>query len=156
MNRDEYFTESPIPVEPLEEGVRGEEGKSVVTLQGVVRRDREGVDELDHVVFEAELARAVEGISALCREVEDRWDGAVLLFRHRVGRVGAGETSVFIAVTAACREDALAACRFVMERVRALPGLLRRDVFRGGSSRLSHDTRETFLLSDDAFSLPQS
>jgi molybdopterin synthase catalytic subunit len=151
-----YFVEGPIPVESLEEGARLEEGLTVVTLQGVVRADRNGAGELDHVVFEAEASRSEEGVAALFRAGGERWPGIRLVFRHRLGSVGVGETSVFLAVGAPRREDALAACRFLAENLKSLPGLLQRDVFRDGSSRPSHSAHEALLLSDDPLSLPQS
>jgi len=156
MTESAYFVEGPIPVEPLEEGARREEGFTVVTLQGVVRPDREGAGQLDHVVFEADAVRSEEGVAVLFRAAGERWPGIRLLFRHRLGPVGVGETSVFLAVGAARREDALAACRYLAEHLKSLPGLLQRDVFRDGSSRPSHSAHEAVLLSDDALSLPQS
>jgi molybdopterin synthase catalytic subunit len=150
-----FFSESPIPVEALEEGARGDEGKSVVTLQVVLRRDREGTDELDHVVYEADLVRAEDEVLGLRRDVSERWKGQ-LLFRHRLGAVRVGETVFFIAVTSAKRDDALAACHNVLERVRHMPGVRKKDYFRDGSSRYSLTPHETILLSDDAFTLPQS
>ncbi len=151
-----FFSDSPIPVEALEERARGEEGKSVVTFQGVIRRDKEGGEELSHVVYEADRGRAEDDIRALVREVSERWNGATLLFHHRLGMVSVGETAVFMAVSAARRQDALSACHHAAERVRTLPGLRKRDAFRDGTSRLSLTPHLTILLSDDAISLPQS
>ena len=152
---DAFFTEEAIPVETLEESARSEEGRTVVTLQAVIRRDKEGKGELDHVVYEAELGRAEDEVRSIQRDVAERWRGS-LVFRHRLGHVRAGETSVFLAVTAPRREDSLYACHHVMDRVRHLPGLRKTDVFRDGTSRVTQVRHETLLLSDDAFSLPQS
>lgn len=154
MSRHGFFLEGPIPVETLEESARREEGL-VVTLQAVLRRDRDGQDELQQVVYEADLTRAEDEVLSLRRDVSERWQGT-LTFLHRLGPVKVGETSVFLAVTAARRDDALSACHHVTERLRHMPGLRKWDVFKSGLSRLSHTPHETILLSDDAFSLPQS
>lgn len=155
MTAHGFFVEAPIPVETLEEEARRDEACTVITLQAVVRRDKEDAGELDHVVYEAELVRAEDEILSLRRDISERWQGT-LVFRHRLGTVRAGETSVFIAVTAPKREDSLYACHHVMDRVRHLPGLRKVDVFRDGTSRVTQIRHETLLLSDDAFSLPQS
>jgi molybdopterin synthase catalytic subunit len=155
VSADGFFVEGEIPVQSLEEELRRDDGRVVVTLQSVVRLDREGEEELARVVFESEVSRAEDELLTIRRDVSERWRGTLLL-RQRLGSVPVGETSTFIAVTAQRREDALAACHNVLDRLRRLPGLRRRDVFRSGLSRLSHTPHETILLSDDAFTLPQS
>ena len=156
MTEDGFFSDDPIPVEALEERARGEEGRAVVTFQGVIRADKEGGEELAHVIYEADRPRAEDDIRALVREVSERWNGATLLFHHRLGMVSVGETGVFMAVSAGKRQDALSACHHAAERVRTLPGLRKKDVFRDGTSRFSLKPHMTILLSDDAISLPQS
>lgn len=153
--RHDFFIDGPIAVEALEETARRGEECLVVTLQAVIRRDRDGQDDLDHVVYESDVFRAEDEVLALRRDVSERWNG-VLTFLHRLGPVPVGQTSLFLAVASARREDALAACHHVMERARRMPGLRKRDVFKSGASRLSHVPHETILLSDDALSLPQS
>lgn len=155
MSPEGFFVEGEIPVQSLEESLRQDDGRFVVTLQSIVRQDREGGEELARVVFESEVTRAEDELVDIRRDVTERWRGT-LTFCHRLGPVAVGETSLFIAVTASRREDALAACHSVLDRVRRLSGLRRRDVFRSGLSRLSHTPHETILLTDDAFTLPQS
>lgn len=155
MSAHGFFNERAIPVETLEEGLRKEDGKTVVTLQGVLRRDKEGEEELMYVTYEADLIRAEDEVLGLQRHVAERWRGE-LLFRHRLGRVPVGETVFFIAVTAPRHSDSLIACQHVLERLRHMPGFRKKDVFRDGSSRYSHASHETILLSDDVFSQPES
>jgi molybdopterin synthase catalytic subunit len=156
MTANGFFNPAPIPVERLEEEARSQQGKAVVTLQGVLRADAEGPSVLDHVVYEVDHIRVEDEISAIRRDVAERWHGAALFFRHRLGVVRVGETNVFMAVTAAKKEDALAACHHVLDCLRRLPGLRKRDVLRNGSSHISHASHEAILLSDDAISMPQS
>jgi molybdopterin synthase catalytic subunit len=151
-----FFTESPIPVNLLEEKVRLQEDKSVVTFQGVVRRDKAEAGELVRLEFEADRRRAEDELQGIVRDVSERWHGAELLFVHRLGAVPVGETCVFIAVSAERREDALAGCRHAADRLKSLPGLRKKDVFRDGTSKYSFTPHITILLSDDALSVPES
>jgi molybdopterin synthase catalytic subunit len=51
---------------------------------------------------------------------------------HRVGRVGIGETSVVIAVSAPHRRDALAACKDAIDELKERVPLWKKEVYAGG------------------------
>jgi molybdopterin synthase catalytic subunit len=51
---------------------------------------------------------------------------------HRIGRVGIGETSVAIAVSAPHRADALAACRDAIDTLKLEVPLWKKEVYEGG------------------------
>jgi molybdopterin synthase catalytic subunit len=51
---------------------------------------------------------------------------------HRVGRVGIGDTSVVIAVSAPHRQDALAACKETIDQLKERVPLWKKEVYEGG------------------------
>jgi molybdopterin synthase catalytic subunit len=51
---------------------------------------------------------------------------------HRIGRVGIGKTSVAIAVSAAHRHDAPAACHEAIDALKQLVPLWKKEVYEGG------------------------
>ena len=61
-----------------------------------------------------------------------RYDLCRVAMTHRVGRVGIGETSVAIAVSAPHRADALAACRDAIDTLKLEVPLWKKEVYEGG------------------------
>jgi molybdopterin synthase catalytic subunit len=51
---------------------------------------------------------------------------------HRTGRLEIGEASVAIAAASPHRGDAYAACRYVIERVKQIAPIWKREYFEGG------------------------
>ena len=58
--------------------------------------------------------------------------GALVLIVHRTGRVDIGETSILIAVAAPHRKAALEGCSYIIERVKQILPVWKREVWEGG------------------------
>jgi molybdopterin synthase catalytic subunit len=65
--------------------------------------------------------------------LEARYELIAVAIHHRVGRVGIGETSVVIAVSAPHRQDALAACKEAIDELKELVPLWKKEVYEGGA-----------------------
>jgi molybdopterin synthase catalytic subunit len=74
---------------------------------------------------EAECARIVA-------EAEERWECAVALV-HRIGTLAVGDSAVAIAAASAHREEAFAACRYVIEEVKRRVPIWKREFFADGT-----------------------
>jgi molybdopterin synthase catalytic subunit len=127
------ITEEPLRIESLVDALAPATGAdgAVVTFVGVVRNhnlDRR-VRYLEYEGYEPLALRAFERI---VREVGERWPGARMALHHRVGRLEVGEASVAIAAVSAHRGDAFAACRYVIERVKQIAPIWKREFFEGG------------------------
>jgi molybdopterin synthase catalytic subunit len=68
----------------------------------------------------------------IASELEERYDLCSVAIPHRVGRVGIGETSGVIAVSAPHRADALAACRDAIDTLEERVPLWKKEVYEGG------------------------
>lgn len=106
---------------------------AVVIFLGTVRGDRDGrrVAWLD---YEAYDALAVKVFRRLLDEAREHWPAARVAVHHRTGRVLPGEASVVIAAAAPHRAEAFAACRYVIERVKQVAPVWKRECFEDGAS----------------------
>ena len=77
------------------------------------------------------LSEVPLSVDAVVREVETDDAGAVAI-HHRVGRVGIGEPSVAIAVSAPHRGDALAACKDAIDTLKEQVPLWKKEIYEGG------------------------
>ena len=116
----DYLKRDAISVDPLLAEVSSVESSGVCVFLGTVRSSQgEQVTAIEYSAYpemaEAELERIIG-------EARERWPGARLAVRHRVGVVPAGEASIAIAAAAPHRAEAFDACRYVIEEVkRRLP-----------------------------------
>ena len=106
---------------------------AVVTFTGTVRAENAGRRVL-WLEYEAYEALALKAFQAILEEAREHWPGALVAFRHRTGRVGLGEPSVVIAASSPHRTEAFAACRYVIERIKQVAPVWKREFFDGGDS----------------------
>ena len=129
MNR-QYLTERPIDVDLLIDRVESEERGGVAVFLGTVRNHHAGrsVERLEYSAYgpmaEAECARIVA-------EAERTW-GASVALEHRTGALGIGEVSVAVAAAAAHRDEAFAACRYVIEEMKRRVPIWKREYYADG------------------------
>jgi molybdopterin synthase catalytic subunit len=71
-------------------------------------------------------------MAQIADELKRRYDLCEVAIHHRVGRVGIGETSVAIAVSAPHRQDALAACKDAIDTLKETVPLWKKEVYVGG------------------------
>lgn len=112
-------TLTDLPLDPaalLAEVASEGRGASVLFL-GTVRRSADDgpVEAIEYSAYDA-MAEAEFG--RILTEAHDRWPGARVALRHRVGRVPAGEASVAIAVAAPHRAEAYDASRYVIDETK--------------------------------------
>jgi len=94
---------------------------AVICFLGVVRGVEEGqpIAAIDYEVFTGMAKRQFD---LIFDQVEKRWPVTSIRLVHRVGRVSAGEPSLWVETIAPHREEAFAACQFVIaEMKRVVP-----------------------------------
>ncbi len=94
--------------------IEGDGAGAVASFTGLVRAD-DGVEllELEHWPGGTERA-----LTALAEQAVARWSLLGASVVHRVGPMRAGERIVFVAAAASHRADALAACTFLIDRLK--------------------------------------
>jgi molybdopterin synthase catalytic subunit len=104
---------------------------AVVTFLGTVRGLNQGRRVL-YLEYEAFEPLALRAFATIRDEARARWPSARVAFHHRVGRLELGEVSVGIAASSPHRAEAFAACRYVIERIKQIAPVWKREFFEGG------------------------
>lgn len=123
---------SPIDVQGvLERTKRGEDGAAVV-FEGVVRNQTRGRRTLylNYEAYEEMALRQMEELAGKALEQFQVRDVAVV---HRLGRLEIGETSVLIVVAAAHRAAAFEACRWVIDTLKRVVPIWKKEYFEDGA-----------------------
>ena len=104
---------------------------AVSVFLGLVRDNNKGRRVL-HLEYEAYEPLAVRGLDLIVTEAREKWPAVRLAIHHRIGRMEIGEASVAIAVSAPHRQDALAACKDAIDRLKETVPLWKKEVYEGG------------------------
>ena len=125
------LSEEPLSLETVVDEVVSEEAGAVATFVGTTRVHSRGrtVTYLEYEAYEGMAEREMEAIAS---ELRARYDLCDIAIHHRVGRVGIGERSVVIGVSAPHRHDALAACKDAIDTLKERVPLWKKEVYEGG------------------------
>jgi MoaE-MoaD fusion protein len=125
------LTDGPIDVGSVLAEVADERAGAVATFLGTTRVHSRGRTVV-HLEYEAYEGMAEQVMEEIAKSLLARYDLCRVAITHRVGRVGIGETSVAIAVSAPHREHALAACKDAIDTLKAEVPLWKKEVYEGG------------------------
>lgn len=109
-----HLTRHPLDVNELLAQVQGPERGGTCVFLGTVRNDGD-VTGIEYSAYEAMASAEIERILA---DAQQRWPDARVMLQHRLGLIPLGEASIAIAAAAPHRDEAFAACRFVIEEVK--------------------------------------
>ena len=124
-------TEEPLSLEAVVAEVADERAGGIATFSGTVRKQSRG-REVTHLEYEAYTEMAEDVMTQLAAGLLDRYELCAVAIHHRVGRLEIGEASVVIAVSAAHRQAALAACREAIDSLKETVPLWKKEVYEGG------------------------
>ncbi len=126
-----FLTEAAIDAARLAARTSGPGRGAQVSFVGTVRNHQDGrqVSELHYTAYgpmaEAQCRTIVD-------EAEARWPVSVAL-QHRVGTLAIGDTAVVVVATGDHREEAFAACQFVIEEVKRRVPIWKRERYADGT-----------------------
>ena len=127
------LTRDPIAVETLFAGLAGPGDGAVATFAGVVRDNQDG-RAVDHLEYEAHEPMAEMQMAQLGWDATGRWGLSAVRVQHRLGKMGVGEVSVFIGVAAPHRAEALEACHWLIDTLKAEVPIFKKEFFRDGAT----------------------
>jgi molybdopterin synthase catalytic subunit len=104
---------------------------AVVTFVGTVRDNNLG-RRVEALEYEAYGEMAVEEMRRIGEEMREKWGLHGIAMRHRVGRLGIGEISVVIAVSAPHREEAFGACSEALDLLKERVPIWKKEYYEGG------------------------
>ena len=125
------LSSEPLDLAAVVAEVTDERAGAIATFLGTTRIQSRGRT-VQHLDYEAYEGMAEQVMADIAEELRGRYDVRGIAIHHRVGRVRVGETSVAIAVSAAHRHDALAACREAIDALKQLVPLWKKEVYEGG------------------------
>lgn len=126
-----YLTSAPIDLAALVSAVEAPERGGIAAFTGLVRNHHGGraVLRLDYTAYgpmaEAECGRIVG-------EAQTRWPVAVAL-QHRIGSLAIGDAAVAIVVGSPHRDDAFAACRYLIDEIKRRVPIWKREFYADGT-----------------------
>jgi molybdopterin synthase catalytic subunit/molybdopterin converting factor small subunit len=125
------LTVDPIDVGAVIAEVADDQAGAVATFLGTTRVRSRGRTVL-YLEYEAYEGMAEKVMQEIATTLHERYELCRLAITHRIGRVGIGETSVAIAVSAPHREHALAACKEAIDTLKVDVPLWKKEVYEGG------------------------
>ena len=129
-----YFaiTEEPIDEAQLRRAVEDPGAGAILSFLGVTR-NQTGGRQVEYLEYEAYAQMAEKRMAAVAEEIRARWPSVKgVAIVHRVGRLGIGDASIGIAVSAPHRVEAFAACRYAIDRAKEHLPVWKKEVWRGG------------------------
>jgi molybdopterin synthase catalytic subunit len=131
------LTRDVIDYAALTEKVRRGSCGAVVTFLGTVR-DLTGEQVTVALDYEAYPGMAEKKMGEIVADARQRWPIGAIAIEHRLGRLEVGDISVAIAVSTPHRAEAFEACRYVMDRVKELVPIWKKENWADGRTEWVH------------------
>jgi molybdopterin synthase catalytic subunit len=125
------LSDEPLSLERAVDEVRDDRAGAIATFTGTTRIESRG-REVVHLDYEAYEGMAERVMAEIADSLTARYDLCKIAIHHRVGRVGIGDTSVVIAVSAPHRQAALAACKDAIDELKERVPLWKKETYEGG------------------------
>src|SRR5262245_12631712 len=136
-----HITAEPLDPAPLVALVSAPDMGAIVTFAGIVRNNFDGrpTAYLEYEAFEPMAKKVLEQLAAEARE---QWNTGAIAIHHRVGRLEIGTTAVLIVVAAPHRHEAFEAAEQIMDRIKQVAPIWKREVWADGASEWVGDEIE--------------
>lgn len=137
------ITREPIDVAEATAAVGDPSGGATVVFLGTTRDHNDGRRVIS-LEYEAYREMALSEMRKLVREAARRWNILAAAVIHRVGEVRIGEASVVVAVSAAHRDEAFSAARFLIDRLKEVVPIWKKEHYEGGELWIGSQQGERF------------
>ncbi|MGH7765758.1 MAG: molybdopterin converting factor subunit 1 [Candidatus Dormibacteraceae bacterium] len=107
----------PLDARRLEAAVAYKGAGAICTFTGVVRDNSRG-RAVTHLDYEAYEEMATAQMKKIGDEIGERWPQARVAMAHRTGKLEIGEASVVVSVSSPHRAEAIAACKWGIDRLK--------------------------------------
>jgi molybdopterin synthase catalytic subunit len=135
------ITYQPLDPERITREVRRDTNGAVVTFLGTTRVFSEGkrVVKLEYEAYEEMALKKLEEVRQEMRAEFGIDDVAIA---HRIGPVDIGQISLVVAVASPHRKEAFLACHKVVDRVKEIVPIWKKEVFEDGSRWVACEDHE--------------
>jgi len=131
------ITEEPIDHASLTDRVRSDNAGAVCTFLGTVR-EMTGQKQTVALEYEAYPEMALKKLAELEAQARERWPILEAAIVHRVGKLDLGEISVVVAVSCPHRHDAFDACRWLIDTLKEVVPIWKREQWADGAEEWVH------------------
>ena len=147
------LTRDTIDYTALTESVRSDQAGAVVLFLGTVREMTAG-RQTAALDYDAYPEMALAKLAELETEARDRWPIIEVAMTHRIGHLELGEVSVAVAVSTPHRPDAFEAARHLIDRLKEIVPIWKKENFTDGTTEWVHpgiepESGETGKLATD-------
>jgi molybdopterin synthase catalytic subunit len=105
-----------------------------VTLFAGTVRAVTGDQQTDYLEYEAYPEMAEASFASIAQEAQVKWPAiSAVAVMHRVGRLEIGDVSIAIAVAAAHRADTFDACHHIIDRIKQVSPIWKKEVGPDGA-----------------------
>ena len=136
-----YLTTEPIDVAKMLGQARESDG-AVCAFVGVVRNENEGRATVE-IRYEAYGPMAELEMERIASGLARQWPQARVQMLHRVGLLQIGEASVAVVAVSPHREEAFAACRAAIDRIKTTVPIWKKERHADGSEDWVDPTKQT-------------
>jgi molybdopterin synthase catalytic subunit len=131
MNTDIKISPSTLNVQDCVGWIIAPESGGIDVFIGTVRNATKG-KAVVRLEFEAYEKMALSEMEKLAQQAFDKWPVQKILIHHRTGVLQVGEMPVIIAVSAAHRDAAFEACRYLIDTLKQTVPIWKKEIFEDG------------------------
>ncbi|MCD8740129.1 molybdenum cofactor biosynthesis protein MoaE [Mucilaginibacter roseus] len=125
------ITDEPLDVTNCSQWVMAPESGGINVFIGTVRNATKGRTVL-RLEFEAYQTMAMREMEKIAIAAFEQWPLQKVLIHHRTGVLQVGEIPVIIAVSAAHRDAAFTACRYIIDTLKQTVPIWKKEFFEDG------------------------
>ncbi|MGQ9804623.1 MAG: molybdenum cofactor biosynthesis protein MoaE [Chlorobiales bacterium] len=125
------ISDKPLNVQAVIEAVQTELAGAINVFIGTVRNQtaQKHVVGLDYEAFEA---MAIKKMQEIADEAKAKFPVLSVAMAHRVGKLKLGEIAVVIAVATPHRAESFAACKFIIDTLKEIVPIWKKEIFEDG------------------------
>lgn len=131
------LSDTPIDVASLRAEVSDPAAGAILVFEGTVRDHSEGLTGVIALEYEAHPTMAQRVLSDIAAAAGAAFPIRKAAVCHRLGRVDLGEPTIAIAVSAAHRDEAYRASRYIIDRIKHEAPIWKREICADGKSEWS-------------------
>jgi len=137
MNMRIQLTNEPIAHQDMVENCRSKSAGAVVLFLGTVR-EITGNEQTLFLEYEAFAPLAKKALAEIAEQAKSKWAIEKLEIIHRLGILQPGETSIAVCVSCPHRADAFAACQQIMNKIKEVVPIWKKETSPKGVSNWIH------------------
>src|SRR5487761_706029 len=135
------LTARPLDARRMEAAVAHSGAGAICTFTGVVRDSSRGRS-VTHLEYEAYAEMATAQMKKIGDEIAERWPEARVAMAHRTGKLEIGEASVVVSASAPHRAEAIAACKWGIDRLKETVPIWKKAHASDGTYSIEGDSAE--------------